>query len=158
MIKILTVITSAIGLVGCSLGLVFGSPSHLSAMRSDALVKAVTLMAREEKMPPPGQPNTLDRPIGFAAVFLQIENPEQEAITVVIEKIQIRDALTGQVKIETDAPQSIHLRPLENSTNDFHLTNQTGYGGGDRLKAVVTYQVNGQRQTIESSPIEVERH
>lgn len=127
-------------------------------MRSDALVKAVTLMAREEKTPPPGQPVTPDRPIGFAAVFLQIENPTQEAMTVVIEKIQIRDALTGQVKIESEAPQSVHLRPLENSTNDFHLTSRVGYGVGDHLKAVVTYQVNGQRQVIESGPIAIERH
>lgn len=146
----------AIGLLSCSLIL---SPSHdLSAMQSNQLVKTVRLLAREEKSPPPGLPDSPDRPIGFAAVFLQLENPQQTDVTVEIQRIEIRNAQTGNVQLEQTTPQTIRLRPLENSTNDFHLTNRSGYIATGPVKAIVTYQIAGKTQVIESSAIEIERH
>jgi hypothetical protein len=135
------------------------SPSQdLSAMQSNQLVKSVRLMAREETSPPPGLPDTPDRPIGFAAVFLQLENPQQTDVTVEIQRIEICNAQTGKVQLAQTTPQTIRLRPLENSTNDFHLTNRSGYLDAGPVKAIVTYQIAGQTQVIESSAIAIERH
>ena len=54
-------------------------------------------------------------------------------------------------------PQTIHLRPLENSANDFHLTNKSGFSNRSPIKAVVTYQIDGKREVLTSAPIEVNR-
>lgn len=121
-------------------------------------VKSVTLMAREENRPPLGVPRNSNRDIGFASVFLRIENTGEKNANLVIQKIEIRNASDGKIQKFSQSPQEIRLHPLENSENAFYLTNKTGYSGQDKVKAVVTLKIGFQVSVIESEPVAVERH
>lgn len=130
-----------------------------SSMTSPKLeVKNVTLLAREEKSPPPGKAPTSNRAIGLASVFIRLENTQEKDINLIIKSIQIQSVADGSVQVASQSPQEVRLRPLENSENVFHLTNKTGYSGQGQVKAVITYQLEDQVAVIESSPVEVKRH
>lgn len=130
-----------------------------SSMTSPKLeVKNVTLLAREEKSPPPGKAPTSNRDIGLASVFIRLENTQEKDINLIIKSIQIQSVADGSVQMASQSPQEVRLRPLENSENVFHLTNKTGYSGRGQVKAVITYQLEDQVAVIESSPVEVKRH
>ncbi|MCF2145845.1 hypothetical protein IQ276_005090 [Desmonostoc muscorum LEGE 12446] len=120
-------------------------------------IAKVTLTAREEKRPPVGQPAKSDRDIAFATVFIDIENTKQENADLVIEKIQIQDAVDSNVQLVKDTPEEIRLKPLENSVNDFRLTNKVGYATKGQVKAVVTYRIANQVQEIQSPVVNVDR-
>lgn len=122
---------------------------------NNIVIKNLTLMAREEKLPPLGQPPKPNRDIGFADVFLTVENTKEAKTTLVIEKIQIQDAINGSLQLVSQNPEAIHLNPLENSVNDFHLTNKTGYATKGQVKAIVTYRINDQVQVIQSAAVDV---
>lgn len=126
------------------------------SLTSDVIIKQVTLQVREEKFPPDGVTPKADREVGFADVFLSIENLQHEKVSVVVKQVQILSASTNQIQLTTQRPTAIHLHPLESSVNDFHLTNKTGFQANKSLKAVVTYQVGNQTQTIESKAVEVQ--
>ena len=124
---------------------------------TDLFIRRVTLIAREEKRPPLGVPPQPNRDIGFASVFLKIENLTEANATLSIDKIEIRNASDSRLQAFSHSPQDIHLKPLEHSELVFHLTNKTGYSGQDNVKAVVTYQTTGQVSVVESEPVEVKR-
>jgi hypothetical protein len=124
---------------------------------TDLFIRRVTLRAREEKRPPLGVPPQLNRDIGFASVFLKIENLTEANATLRVDKIEIRNASNSHLQAFSYSPQDIHLKPLEHSEIVFHLTNKTGYSGQDNVKAVVTYQTAGQVSVVESEPVEVKR-
>lgn len=126
-------------------------------MTNGIAIANVTLTARDERHLPPGQRPTSDRDIGFADVFVQLQNTTEQTATVIIQSIEIRNAFGGRVQLISQTPQTVHLHPLENSSLDFHLTNKTGYSRGDRVKAVIHYQIQDQIQTIESAPVVIER-
>jgi hypothetical protein len=129
-----------------------------TSMNSQNLeIKTVTLQAREEKRLPTGQAPTANRDIGFASVFLRLENPKEKDINLIIKSIQIQNVSDGSLQMASQSPQEIRLRPLENSENAFHLTNKTGYSGQGQVKAVITYQLGNQEAVIESSAVEVNR-
>ncbi len=120
-------------------------------------IKGVTLQAREEKRLPPGQPPTSNRDIGFASVFLQLENAKEADVDVIVQSIQIRSTdLVGSLQMESQNPQTIHLHPLEHSANDIQLTNKTGFGSGS-VKAIVTCKIGDRVQVIESNAVTVDR-
>jgi hypothetical protein len=132
--------------------------STMSMTSQDLQIKSVTLSAREEKRQPIGQALTPNRDIGFASVFLRLENPKQKDVNLIIKSIQIQNISDGSLQMISQSPQEIRLRPLENSENAFHLKNKTGYSGLGQVKAVITYQVGDQVAIIESNPVEVNRH
>ncbi|MDJ0712670.1 MAG: hypothetical protein QNJ54_00420 [Prochloraceae cyanobacterium] len=120
-----------------------------------ASIRQVILIAREEHWP-----SELVSPpdIGFASVFLRIENPQNENATLTIRSIKIQNASDGTLQAFSQEPaQEILLGPLENGEIVFHLKNRTGYSGQDQVKAVVTYQIGERISTIESEPVEVEQ-
>lgn len=130
-----------------------------SSMTSSNLeIKIVTLLAREEKSPPPGKAPTSNRDIGFASVFIRLENTQEKDTNLIIKSIKIQSVADGSLQMASQYPQEIRLKPLENSENAFHLTNKTGYSRQGQVKAVITYQLGDQVSVIESSPVEVERH
>jgi hypothetical protein len=122
------------------------------------LVQSIRLIAREQRKPPIGVSPKTEREAGFATVFLTTENIKQQSVQVTIQKIQIEDVMTNHIYLENQIPQEIHLKPLENSINDFHLMNKVGYSTQNQVKAVVTYQVDRQIYVIESDPVEIERN
>lgn len=164
--KIVSLLTSAflvMFLASSSSTILAGNPRTRvatgSSMTSPKLeVKNVTLLAREEKSPPPGKAPTSNRDIGLASVFIRLENTQEKDINLIIKSIQIQSVADGSVQMASQSPQEVRLRPLENSENVFHLTNKTGYSGRGQVKAVITYQLEDQVAVIESSPVEVKRH
>lgn len=127
------------------------------SLTSNVIIKQVTLQVREEKFSPDGVAPNGDREVGFADVFLSIENLQHEQISLVVKQIQLLNAATNQIQLTTQRPTEIHLNPLESSINDFHLANKTGFQTSKSVKALVTYQVGNQTQTIESKAVEVQR-
>ncbi|KYC38654.1 hypothetical protein WA1_36375 [Scytonema hofmannii PCC 7110] len=120
-------------------------------------ITQVTLLAREEKTPPVGHPPTLNRDIGFASVFLRLENLQEANSQITIQNIKIVNVSHGRSQNFSYSPQKITLRPLENSEQAFHLKNKTGYVGTGKVKAVVTYQIGERVNAMTSAPVEVER-
>lgn len=119
-------------------------------------IKKVTLLAREEKNPPIGQPPTPDRDIGFASVFVRLENNKQTVSKITITGISIVNA-NNQIEDFEFFQKEITLRPLENSEHVFELRNKIGYFASDRVKAVVTYQIDNQVSFIDSEVVKVSR-
>jgi hypothetical protein len=123
----------------------------------NAVLKSVTLLAREEKTPPLGVPANANRSIGFASVFLRLENPKEKDVSLTVQRVEIRNTVDGNVQLSDSSPQQIHLRPLENSEIVFHLTNKIGYSQHNQVKAVINYTIGDRTQLIESTPVEVQR-
>ena len=116
-------------------------------------------------MPPKGVRPQPNRDIGFASVFLRIENTKEENTILTIKNVEIRNASDGTVQAFSRPPQEIHsipeeirLTPLANAEIGFHFTNKTGYLGQDKVRAIVTYQIGEQVSVVMSDPVEVNRH
>ena len=122
------------------------------------VIREVNLLAREENLPPPGVFPDPERDIGFATVFIYLENKYQKDIKVRVNRVEIRNVSDETLQPFSQPPQEIYLKPLENSKISFDLTNPTGYIGQDRVKAVVTYQIGEKIKVIESEPVEVDRY
>ena len=122
-----------------------------------SLVKKVILIAREENLPPLGVPIDPQRNIGFASVFLRLENPQVTPVTVTVTKVEIRNLSNEELQSFQQSPQEIQLKPLENSEVVLQLTNKSGYIGRDQVKAIVTYKIAEETNIIESEPVEVSR-
>ncbi|MDB9460231.1 hypothetical protein PN480_15275 [Dolichospermum circinale CS-1225] len=121
------------------------------------LVKKVTLIAREENLPPLGVPIDPQRNIGFASVFLRLENPQLTSVTVTVTKVEIRNLSNEELQSFQHLPHKIQLKPLENSEVVLQLTNKSGYIGRNQVKAIVTYQIGDETSIVESEPVEVSR-
>jgi hypothetical protein len=120
-------------------------------------VKIIQLIPKQENKPPLGVPQKDARDVGFATVILGLENPQETEVAIAIQKIEIRNVSDEKLQDFNlnKLPQTIKLKPLENSQIAFHLSNQTGYQGSDRVRAVVTYQIDDSVISIESEPVEV---
>ncbi|MDJ0690784.1 MAG: hypothetical protein QNJ41_20035 [Xenococcaceae cyanobacterium MO_188.B32] len=120
-------------------------------------IQSITLMAREEWMAPEAVPAHIKPDVGFAVVFIRLENLREEDATLTITNIEIRNADDSKLQPFSQSPQEIRLKPLESSEISFDLTNKTGYSGEGKVKAVVTYQIGEQVNVIESEPVEVKK-
>jgi len=133
--------------------------SHLQskAVNKKVMIK-VSLLSQENKLPPVGIPPQPNRDIGFATVFISLENHQQKNQTVIIKKIEVRNVSDHKLQSFSFQPKQIELKPLENSVIDIHLSNKIGYSGKDQVKAIITYQIGSQVNKIESEAVEVDRH
>ena len=118
----------------------------------------VSLLASEEKLSPIGIDPDANRDIGFATVFLNLENHQEKNQTITIQNIEIRSITDNQIQPFAFTSKQIKLHPLENAMIDIRLSNQTGYIGKDRVKAVVTYQIGDRLAQVESNNVDIERH
>ncbi len=134
------------------------TPATRATHSDNLMIKQVTLQAREEKHAPVGISPTRDRDIGFADIFVKLENPEMIDISLTIQRVEIQDSHTSQVYLAMQNPKQIHLRPMEFAVSALHLKNKAGYPGHSPVKAVVIYQLQGVEQVIESSPVEITRY
>lgn len=165
LLKTLAFLSLAITISACSYLLLSNANSQpISSLSEDTmpssmnvLPKSVTLLAREENTAPLGISPDRNRDIGFASVFLRLENHKEANVKVTIKRIEIRNTTDSQVQMVNSSPQEIVLRPLENAEVDFQLTNKTGYSNPNPVKAVITYQIGDRLEVIESSPVEVKR-
>lgn len=133
--------------------------SHLQskAVNKKVMIK-ISLLSQENKLPPLGIPPQKNRDIGFATVFVSLENHDLKNKTVIIKNIEVRNVSDQKLQSFRFKPKKIELKPLENSVIDIHLTNKTGYSGKDRVKAIITYQIGEEVNKIESQAVEVNRH
>jgi hypothetical protein len=121
------------------------------------ILKSLSLSPREAVFPPDGVPPDPNRDLGFATVFLTLENITETAIAVKIQKVEIHNATDNRPQPFSHTAQEILLKPLEQSKLAFHLTNKTGYVGRDRVKAVVTLQIGDRVVVVESDAVAVDR-
>ncbi|WP_041933224.1 hypothetical protein [Gloeothece verrucosa] len=135
------------------------SETRLSQMSNSGqiAVKSVKLISREEELPPLGVPQDPNRDIGFATVFVQLENLKEEKATLLIKSIEILNVSDGKPINFSYPSKEIHLNPLENAEIAIQLTNKTGYSGQHLVKAKIVYQLSNQIYTLESNPTEVSR-
>ena len=150
-------IITACGILSTYADAQFDSLPALTMNSNKSLVKKVTLIAREENLPPLGVPIDPQRNIGFASVFLRLENPQLTSVTVRVTKVEIRSLSNGELQNFQQSLQEIQLKPLENSEVVLQLTNKSGYIGRDQVKAIVTYQIAEEISIIESEAVEVSR-
>ena len=130
---------------------------QLKAVNKKVMIK-VSLLSQENKLPPLGIPPQPNRDIGFATVFVSLENHQMNNQTVIIKNIEVRNVSDHKLQSFSFQPKRIELKPLENSVIDIHLTNKIGYSGKDRVKAIITYQIGEEVNKIESEAVEVDRH
>ncbi len=130
------------------------------------IIQDMTLIAREAAIPTIGEANTPDRPIGFASVFLTIENPVNAEQSLVLETVEVVSVETREVFFTQPEPQTITLMPLENMELDVQLQNQRGYPATEQVRAIATYYITHHSSTdddilgpyrIDSPVVEVER-
>ena len=133
------------------------SEQKLMFSQANILISSIILQAREEKSLPPGATPNLNRDIGFASVFMSLENLQEVDATLIVRNIEIRNTADNRLQIAQSSPQKIVLKPLEKSEEVFHLTNKTGYSKNNKVKAIITYQIDDQVEVIESKPTEIER-
>ncbi len=133
-------------------------PKQESTIFSEHVMTKVSLLSMEENLPPIGIPPQPNRDIGFATVFLSLENHQEQNQRVTIQKIEIQNASDNQSQPFHFERRQIELKPLENSMINIELSNKTGYVGQDLVKAIVTYQIGGEVNVIESEPVAVDRH
>jgi hypothetical protein len=132
-------------------------PPSTMTHATDITLTNITLQAREELRPPVGSKPQPDRDIGFATLFYQFENHREADQAVTIDQVQIQNAHSGRIYMQTEAPQTLHLRPLEISANDVHLNNKTGFAGAGQVRAVITYTLAGRQETLTTEPITYSR-
>ncbi len=123
----------------------------------DIKVVKVTLLAREEKTPPIGEPAPPNRDIGFASVFIRLTNLKESDSQITIQNIKIVNVNNTNLQNFSFSPKKIVLHPLENSEEVFHLKNKTGYLGEEPVKAIVTYEIDNVVSQINSDLTEVDR-
>lgn len=130
-----------------------------SSFNSDDIAISISqLICREEIQLPLGSPPQADRDIGFASVFLNLENSQEQIQTLVIKNVEIWSAVDDQLQPFSFEQRVIHLNPLEHAVIDIHLSNQIGYLAQGEVNAVVTYELDGQSHAIRSEAVEVERN
>jgi hypothetical protein len=162
MLKPLVLLLGGHLLIACYPTSIFPHPTATTAPTpmtnsTGITIANITLQAREEPWPPAGGVPQPDREIGFAALFCQIENHQLADQAITIDRIEIQDATSGHIYLQTATAQTIRLRPLEHAASDFHLTNQTGFGRATQLQAVLTYTLAGRQATLISAPIDLDR-
>ncbi len=162
MFRLFILLTLSTSVLACTRLIANGSPSPLPTQRAmsstSVAIKRTSLIAREETLSPLGTAAKFDRPIHSAAVFIELENLQETDSIVRIQKIEIRNSVSGRVELLNQKPEEILLRPLQSSTRDFHLTQSGTYSGVGKVKAIVTLQLNNKTQVIESDAVEVQRY
>ena len=160
-IRILALLLITTSLVACMSRMTHSTeapPEVVTTVAMDGLViQEVTLQAWDEKRLPPGTATEGDRDIGFATVFMDLENHLESTVELTLESIEIRNTANGAVQLATDAPQIVVLRPLEYAKPTFQLTNTSGYSRHSEVKAVIRYQINERAGVLESAPVDVDR-
>jgi hypothetical protein len=118
-------------------------------------IKAITLIANEQPLPPLGEAPIADRPVSFAAIFIQMENPSDRPQWVTLEQVQVVDASDRTEILRSAAPQSIKLMPLENATIDVQLSSPDSYGKREQVMAIAHYRIGDQLLSLESPAVEI---
>jgi hypothetical protein len=159
-LKPITMLCSCSLLINCNTSSSLPHPATAPTPMNNSTamtVAHITLQAREERRPPAGEVPRPDRDIGFATLFYQFENHREADQAVTIDQVQIQDAHSGRIYMQTEAPQTLHLRPLEISANDVHLNNKTGFAGAGQVRAVITYTLAGRQETLTTAPVAYSR-
>jgi hypothetical protein len=106
----------------------------------------------ENRVPPPGA--TINHPVGHAVVRLRVENLTQKNISVNLIKIDIVAADKNNILISR-VGKVLTLGGLQILQQGFHLTNTKGFINSNKVKAVVTYQVDSKTYIVESPLFEI---
>ncbi len=130
-------------------------PAASTQLLDVTLFKSLTLIAQQEAQLPDGAIDSPDRPIGFASIFLTLENPSDRIQTLELLKVEVIAMDNGSIQLSSDETQIIKLMPLENAVLDVQLNNLEGYGTEGEVKAIATYRIHETVHSIESTAVEV---
>ncbi|NJM46175.1 MAG: hypothetical protein HC860_08315 [Alkalinema sp. RU_4_3] len=131
-----------------------GSASQ-AVMANGVMLKNCKMTVRQESQRPPGEVSSVDRPRGFAVVFLDLENKQAIAQPVTIRRLEVQDSL-GRVQFVQERPVEITLGGLEYSSQDFHLQHLGQVQAVGKLRAIVYYQAGGTTGEIMSDFVALE--
>jgi hypothetical protein len=126
-----------------------------SAMANGVMLKNCKMTARQEFQKPVGEVNAVDRPRGFAVVFLDLENKQAIAQPVTIQRVEVQDSL-GRVQFVQEQPLEISLGGLEYASRDFHLQHPGSMQLVGKLRAIVYYQMGRETGKITSEFVNLE--
>jgi hypothetical protein len=145
--------------------MIFGSIACIAAatqfsvsqavMASGVTLKNCKITVRQESQKPVGEGNSVDRPRGFAAVFLDLENTQAIAQPVTIRRVEVQDSL-GRVQFLQEQPLEITLGGLEYASRDFHLQYPGDLQTVGKLRAIVYYQMGRETGKITSEFVNLE--
>jgi hypothetical protein len=145
--------------------MIFGSIACIATAKSSVsqsvaangvTLKNCKMTVRQEAQKPVGELNAVDRPRGFAAVFLDLENTQAIAQPVTIQRVEVQDSL-GRVQFVQEQPLEIALGGLEYSSRDFHLQHPGQVQAVGKLRAIVYYQSGRETGKIMSDFVALER-
>jgi hypothetical protein len=150
-------------LLACSSPHLFSQPitSEKTMLSTTGIaIKPITLTAREERRLPAGLKPTNDRDRAFATVFIEFENTSPNRTKIVqIQQVQVRKPFDLRSQLSLPQPLTMTLQPLEVSAQSIHLHDRALFHGwGDRVQAVVTYQIDGKTFTATSEAVAIEQH
>jgi hypothetical protein len=134
------------------------SLAQTSEVASKQVAIRVSLLSKEEKLPLLGTLPQTNPDVGFASIFLNLENHQEQNQIITIQNIEIRNKSDRYLQAFPFQLQKIELKPLENSVIAIHLTNKIGYVGQDQVLAIVSYQIGDRINIIESKAVEIDRH
>ena len=134
------------------------SLAQTSKVSPNQIAFTVSLLSKEENLPLVGTLPQTNPEVGFASIFLNLENHQEQNQIIIIQNIEIRNKSDRYLQDFPFQVQKIELKPLENSIISIHLTNKTGYVGQDQVLAIVSYQIGDQVEKIESEVVDIDRH
>jgi hypothetical protein len=129
--------------------------SSQSVMANGVTLKNCKMTVRQEAQKPVGELNAVDRPRGFAVVFLDLENKQAIAQPVTIRRVEVQDSL-GRVQFVQEQPLEISLGGLEYASRDFHLQHPGSVQAIGKLRAIVYYQMGHETGKITSEFVNLE--
>jgi hypothetical protein len=126
-----------------------------SVMANGVTLKNCKMTVRQEVQKPVGEVNAVDRPRGFAVVFLDLENKQAIAQPVTIQRVEVQDSL-GRVQFVQEQPLEITLGGLEYASRDFHLQHPGDLQAVGKLRAIVHYKMGRENGKITSEFVNLE--
>jgi hypothetical protein len=152
--KLLLLSLMIFGSIACIAATTQSSVSQ-SVMANGVTLKNCKMTVRQESQKPVGELNAVDRPRGFAAVFLDLENTQAIAQPVTIRRVEVQDSL-GRVQFVQEQPLEISLGGLEYASRDFHLQHPGSVQAIGKLRAIVYYQMGHETGKITSEFVNLE--
>jgi hypothetical protein len=152
--KLLLLSLMIFGSIACITATTKSSISQ-SVMANGVTLKNCKMTVRQEFQKPVGEVNSVDRPRGFAVVFLDLENKQAIAQPVTIQRVEVQDSL-GRVQFVQEQPLEIALGGLEYSSRDFHLQHPGQVQAVGKLRAIVYYQMGRESGKITSEFVNLE--
>jgi len=114
-------------------------------------LETTLLEVYEDRTEPPGSKLGANRPVGHAVIRIRIESLSLNTLILDNAKIEVKSS-DKHPSVMSQSIGKITLGGRQIIEPGFHLTNRQGFMQAEKVKAIVTYQFNGQTY-IAKSPV-----